>query len=119
MLAAETPFPHPGSWALVDVNGSTHVAKILSSHRDGTVTIALDAVLGASGNRKIPATELTDPTPLTLHEEGEMDRLDREIRRTKRPDRKKLEAWTKLRTRMINAATLGNLRAVSATRRVA
>lgn len=119
MLASPAPFPHPGSWALVEVDGAASIAKIISSHRDGTVTIALDGVPGASGNRKIPADELRDPTPLTLHEEGELHRLERANARARRKRTADLLAETRLRRRLVDSTTFAALRALSATRKVA
>jgi hypothetical protein len=119
MLTTPAPFPHPGSWALVEVDGAARAAKVISSHRDGTVTIALDGVPGASGNRRIPAAELRDPTPLTLHEEGELHRLERDNARRKRPSPASVNAETKLRRRLIDSTTFEALRAIEVTRKVA
>jgi hypothetical protein len=120
MLAAEAPFPMTGSWALYEDGGTTRAVRIITRHpRDSMVTIAIDGVRTASGNKRVPLAELRDPTPLTLHEEGEMDRLERAIARTKSPKRSDVSRATALRTRMIDAMTLSNLRAVTATRRTA
>ena len=120
MLATEAPFPQTGSWALYDDGGTTLAVRIITRHpRDGTATIAIDGVRTASGNKRVPLAELRDPTPLTLHEEGEMDKLEREIARAKSPRRSDVARATILRTRMIDAMTLSNLRTVNGARRTA
>jgi len=119
MLAAETPFPQQGSWALYEHNGADVAARIIKLHRDGSALIAIDGVPGASGNKIVDLADLRDPTPLSLHEEGELHRLERENSRRKRPNHLSLRAETTLRRRLIDAVIFSNLRAVSATRRTA
>lgn len=75
MLAIPTPFPNQGSYALIDIDGETRAARIISRHDDGAATIALLDRAGASGNRTVAFDALLDPTELTEAERAEMARL--------------------------------------------
>lgn len=116
MLAAETPFPQQGSWAIYEHDGADVAVRIIKQHRDGTSLIAIEGIPGASGNRIVDLAELRDPTPLSLYEENELHRLERENGRRKRPSHLDIKAETKLRRRLIDAAIFSNLRAVTGAR---
>lgn len=122
MLATETRFPWPGSYAILNDGGRAAVARIHKQHRnfDGEIiaTVTVEGRDGSSGVRGVPLAELQDPTPLTPEEESELLRLHADIGdgkawadgRTKAA-RAARARFAELTLRRINAETLAALRA--------
>jgi hypothetical protein len=65
MLPSPTPFPQVGSYALTELEGRHHLARIVGRTAGGDCTIALPLLPDrASGNRTVALDELIDGTPL-------------------------------------------------------
>lgn len=125
MLTPETPFPHPGSYALLlakadprralsaapDAYEAPQLARIIRTYqqRPGVVTALISLPLrdGASGNREVDLDDLTDATPLTGKEAREMIDISRELTGKRVRDRQGKEArYAELRLRAVFAPLL-------------
>jgi coenzyme F420-reducing hydrogenase alpha subunit len=86
MLNAPTPFPQPGSYALIEQDGRKVAVRIVRTRGAGgahgmqaTIT---GASRGASGTRTVDLhKDLIDPTPLTEREVAELEELKRAYNR--------------------------------------
>lgn len=76
MLRIDAPFPQPGSYALLDADGDTHLVRIHQSlGLCATVTFPLRP--GSAGTRTVDFADLADISPLNAAEEIELAELDR------------------------------------------
>lgn len=75
MLSSPTPFPHVGSYALIDLDGGRHLARIIQRDQFETALISLPLVEGSAGNCSVALRDLVDGTPLTRAEADELDGL--------------------------------------------
>lgn len=87
MLQPETPYPYVGSYALIELDGATQLARI-QMRREGEVVISLPFRAGAAGNLRVDPAALIDGTPLSDDEAGEWRDFNRHlagrVARTKR-----------------------------------
>jgi hypothetical protein len=93
MLSPATPYPHVGSYCLVDHEGQTQLARI-QFRRVGEVVVSLPLVDGAGGTLRVADTDLADGTPLTADELREFHDLDRHLadRSLRTPKQKRQKA---------------------------
>jgi hypothetical protein len=73
MLKFASPFPLVGSYALLELDGATQLARIVARDQGGMAVVSLPFVNGSSGNRSVSIGELLDGTPLTPEERTELD----------------------------------------------
>jgi len=73
MLSTPTPYPQVGSYALLDLDGTAQLARIIARDQGGSAVVSLPLIPGSSGNRSVTIGELEDPTPLTPEERTELD----------------------------------------------
>jgi hypothetical protein len=78
MLQPPTPYPYAGSYALLEHEGRTQLARILY-RREGEFVISLPLKADASGNLRVDPADLIDGTPLTAEETREFHDLDRAL----------------------------------------
>lgn len=74
MLSGAVPFPLPGSYALIEHEGETRLARIVQ-RRGGDALIALPERADAGGNLNVAVADLMDGTPETPAETAEFNRL--------------------------------------------
>lgn len=85
MLNQPTPYPEVGSYALLERDGRTHLARIQQRKGD-KLLISLPLVRDvASGNATVAPGDLIDGTPLTEGEREEMLALAERALRVQRP----------------------------------
>lgn len=110
MLRTPTPFPQVGSYALIEIDGRHHLARIQHRTHGGDAVISLPLMPDvASGNRTVGFDALVDGTPLSEFDRGELARLDEEIARTVRPNRARQAKVDALRARDINSRSLAEM----------
>jgi hypothetical protein len=115
MLAPETPYPQPGSYALwIDHDPATsRGTELVRIIRHGALTsfVAFPLREGASGNMTVATGDLIDATPLTAAEQLELrdiDQLldDRDPRNFSKAQRAKAKRRTELKLRIIHGPIL-------------
>jgi hypothetical protein len=81
MLSNQTPFPYPGSYALlVDPDAPAPQPNELvriNWRREGWAMVSFPLRDGASGNKVVAFADLIDATPLSAEETREFHELDR------------------------------------------
>lgn len=110
MLRTPAPFPQVGSYALIQIDGRNHLARLQARTAGGDVLISLPLLADvASGNRTVSIDALIDGTPLTDFEQRELDRLTTEVAAAKRPGAEKQARAETLRNRIIYAPILAEM----------
>jgi hypothetical protein len=110
MRPRPTPAPPVGSYALTELEGRHHLARIVGRTAGGDCTIALPLLPDrASGNRTVALDELIDGTPLADRERAELERLELELQREGRHPKAKRERAEALRDRLIHATVMTEL----------
>lgn len=114
MLSTPAPFPQPGSYALYELAGRTHLVRIQYRDPQGDeVTLSFPLVPDiASGNRRARLADLIDGTPLSASDLSRLHLLEAEIARlapngrARRARRAEIDA---LRERDIRSRTLAEM----------
>jgi hypothetical protein len=111
LLTPETPFPHVGSYALLEREGRDQLVRI-QWRRENEIVVSFPLRDGASGTLRVDPADLIDATPLTPAEEREFHDLDRSLRGSslRTPKQKaRLARRDALRKRMIVAPIAARL----------
>jgi hypothetical protein len=110
MLRTPAPFPQVGSYALIEIDGRLHLARIQKRTCDAEVMISLPLLRDvASGNRKVSPDALIDGTPLSEFEQRELGRLEIEAAAGGRGAPAKRERADALSDRMTHAPILADM----------
>jgi len=113
MLKTSAPYPHVGSYALLEDEGRTHLVRIIGKDPGGDVTLSFPGRYKiASGNKTVPFADLIDGTPLTAAEEAEFRQLESTIPAVPSRSAKvkaQQQRYADLRERSIHASTLARL----------
>jgi hypothetical protein len=113
MLSTPTPFPQVGSYALIEIDGRLHLARIQKRTCGADAMISLPLLPDvASGNRNVSFDALVDGTPLSAFETSELDRLTTAAADESVPPRRRKAAQEradKLRARIILAPIMAEM----------
>ena len=110
MIKSPSPFPFPGSWALIDEDRETHLVRIMNREAGGLASISFPMRPSASGYRHfVRMDQLRDGTPLDPAEIAELAALAVKLRGAKRRSAGATAREFALRQRSIRARTLCDL----------
>lgn len=106
MIREPALFPYPGSWALWMHNGRALAVRIQLRRGDEAMISIPSYYRVASGDRRVPVSELLDATPLTQADQAELRRLSSAIAGRKRPRKADIDRADALRRRAIDSRLL-------------
>jgi hypothetical protein len=113
MLRTPTPFPQVGSYALIELDGRHHLARIQARTCDADTMISLPLLPAvASGTRKASLDDLIDGTPLSERERRELEALTIDLAGGNLTGRRRKAAEERedaLRDRLIHAPILAEM----------
>lgn len=114
MLSPATPYPQPGSYALYEdpeLPPADRHAELVRIIERGAAVVLVSFPLreGASGNQRVPLSDLIDATPLSAEEGREMTDLQRSLVGKSMRTKAQKSAKARLETLQSRAIWSGNM----------